>query len=54
MLSKLRILLSLLMLSKLGKYIRHRFVPYNTTIQEHNTIKWLAWGLEKENGHEKV
>ena len=39
MLSKLRILLSLLMLSKLGKYIRHRFVPYNTTIQDHHTIK---------------
>jgi hypothetical protein len=27
------------MLSKLWKYIRHRFVPYNTTIQDHHTMK---------------
>ncbi len=27
------------MLSKLRKYIRHRFVPYNTTIQDHHTMK---------------
>jgi hypothetical protein len=27
------------MLSKLWKYIRHRFVPYNTTIQDHHIMK---------------